>query len=196
MDPVAHPSFVMRLWLCWVAFFRVLFDPEFAGHVERLRQGAPALPPAEPPLALRELTEARAAVSKPKTPDGSGQRAALQLLSLLQREGRFIDFIQQDVSAFADAEVGAAARVVHEGCRKALAGLGGVTPIRSEAEGSRVELATSFDAKSVKLVGDVQGGGPYRGVLRHKGWRAASLSLPELVGDHDPHVLAPAEVEL
>lgn len=196
MDLVTHPPFVLRLWLCWVAFFRVLFDPEFAGQVERLRQGAPALPAPEPPRSLPEPPEARAEVVKAKVPDGSGERAALQLLSLLQREGRFIDFIQQDVSAFADAEVGAAARVVHEGCRKALGGLGRVAPIRAEAEGSRVELETSFDAKSVKLVGDVQGTGPYRGVLRHKGWRAATLTLPELVGDHDPHVLAPAEVEL
>ena len=198
MDPENHPSFVTRLWLCWVAFFRVLFDPDFAAGVERLRQAVPALPEPEPLRpAPRELGEARPEVAKPKAaPDGSGERAALQLLALLQREGRLIDFIQQDVSAFGDAEVGAAARVVHEGCRKALGGLGGVTPIRGEAEGSRVELESSFDPKSIKLVGDVQGSGPYRGVLRHKGWRAAALTLPELVGDHDPHVLAPAEVEL
>ncbi len=197
MELVTHPSFVMRLWLCWVAFFRVLFDPEFAGHVERLRQGVPALPEPEPVRpAPRELAEPRSEVAKPEARDATGERAALQLLALLQREGRFIDFIQQDVSAFGDAEVGAAARVVHEGCRKALGGLGGVAAIRSEPEGTRVELETSFDPKCVKLVGDVQGSGPYRGVLRHKGWRAAALTLPELVGDHDPHVLAPAEVEL
>jgi hypothetical protein len=197
MELMTHPSFVTRLWLCWVAFFRVLFDPAFAGHVARLRQGVPALPEPEPARpAPRELGEPRPQTGKPKAADGGGERAALQLLALLQREGRLIDFIQQDVSAFGDAEVGAAARVVHEGCRKALGGLGGVAPIRAEAEGSHVELDTSFDAKAVKLVGDVQGSGPYRGVLRHKGWRAVSLTLPELVGDHDPHVLAPAEVEL
>lgn len=192
MEPVSDPSFVTRLWLCWVAFFRVLFDPEFAGQVARLRHGVPALPAAP----ARELMEPEIEPAKPKPAEGSGSRAALQLLSLLQREGRFIDFIQQDVSAFGDAEVGAAARVVHEGCRKALNGVGRIAPIRSEAEGSRVELEAGFDAKSVKLLGDVQGSGPYRGVLRHKGWRAASLGLPELVGDSDPHVLAPAEVEL
>lgn len=193
MESASHPSFVTRLWLCWVAFFRVLFDPEFAAHVERARQGSPALPAPEPKApAPRELAE-RSRPAPVKAADGS---AALQLLSLLQREGRFIDFIQQDVSAFGDAEVGAAARVVHEGCRKALSGVGRVAPIRSEAEGARIELEPSFDAKSVKLLGDVQGSGPYRGVLRHKGWRAAALSLPELVGDHDPSVLAPAEVEL
>lgn len=194
MEPASHPSFVMRLWLCWVVFFRVLFDPEFAAHVERARQGLPALPAPEPTApAPQELAEPRSRPAPVKSGNGS---AALQLLSLLQREGRFIDFIQQDVSAFGDAEVGAAARVVHEGCRKALRGVGNVAPIRSEAEGARVELEPSFDARSVKLLGNVQGSGPYRGVLRHKGWRAASLTLPELVGDHDPSVLAPAEVEL
>jgi hypothetical protein len=194
MDATAPPSFFVRLWLCWAAFFRVLFDAEFAAGVERLRQGAPRLPPAPEPA--RELPEEAPVSAASRAPQPNAEHAALQLLALLQREGRFIDFIQQDVSAFSDSDVGAAARVVHQGCRKALAGLGKVTPIRSESEGSRVELEASFDGKYVKLVGDVQGRGPYRGVLRHKGWRAASLSLPELVGEHDPHVLAPAEVEL
>ncbi|HMJ16191.1 MAG TPA: DUF2760 domain-containing protein [Polyangiaceae bacterium] len=185
----AEPSFFVRLWLCWVCFFRVLFDAKFAAHVQQLPAEPPALPPA--PKAPEPASAAR-----PAPAFVAPERAALQLLSLLQREGRFVDFIQQDIGSYADGEVGAAARVVHQGCRKALASLATVTAIRSEAEGSRVELEAGFDAKTVKLVGDVQGSGPYRGVLRHKGWRAASLALPELVGDHDPHVLAPAEVEL
>jgi hypothetical protein len=114
----------------------------------------------------------------------------------LQREGRLIDFLQQDIQSFADADVGAAARVVHTGCRKALATLTRVTAIRSEPEGSRVTLDSSVDHGAVKLVGNVQGSGPYTGVLRHKGWRVPEIKLPELVGDQDPKVLAPAEVEL
>jgi hypothetical protein len=92
--------------------------------------------------------------------------------------------------------VGAAARVVHEGCRKALRTHAEIEPVRAEDEGARVKLEGGFDADSVKLVGDVKGEPPYAGVLRHRGWRARKLELPRLVGAHDAHILAPAEVEL
>ena len=97
---------------------------------------------------------------------------------------------------FSDEEVGAAARVVHEGCRKALRGHVGVEPIRSEEEGVKLTLESGFDAKSVKLVGDVQGAAPFKGTLRHRGWRATKVSLPEATPGHDATILAPAEVEL
>jgi hypothetical protein len=71
-----------------------------------------------------------------------------------------------------------------------------IEPVRPEAEGARVKLEAGFDADTVKLVGDVKGEPPYAGVLRHRGWRAKKLTLPSLVGEHDAHVLAPAEVEL
>jgi hypothetical protein len=117
-------------------------------------------------------------------------------LSLLQREGRFVDFVEQDITAFSDADIGAAARVVHEGCRKALHTHARIEPVLVDDEGASVELAAGFDVDEVKLVGDVRGTPPYRGVLRHRGWRAASLTLPQIVGVHDAYVLAPAEVEL
>ncbi len=71
-----------------------------------------------------------------------------------------------------------------------------IAPLRTEDEGQRVRLEAGFDADEVKLVGDVRGEPPYAGVLRHRGWRASKLELPRIVGDHDPRVLAPAEVEL
>src|SRR5687767_3589935 len=78
MEPESHPSFVMRLWLCWAVFFRVLFDPEFAAHVERARQGLPALPAPEPEApAPPELAEPSSRSAPVKAADGS---AALQLL--------------------------------------------------------------------------------------------------------------------
>jgi hypothetical protein len=129
----------------------------------------------------------------PPVADGS---SALQLLSLLQRDGRLVDFLQQDIAAFSDADVGAAARVVHEGCRKALSAHAVIAPVRTEDEGTRIELAPGFNADTVKLVGDVRGEPPYRGVLRHRGWRATKLDLPRVVGEYDAHILAPAEVEL
>jgi hypothetical protein len=85
---------------------------------------------------------------------------------------------------------------VHQGCKKALASLTQISAVRAEPEGSTVALDASFDRASIKLVGNVQGSAPFRGVLRHKGWRAGTLLLPQLVGDYDLQVLAPAEVEL
>jgi hypothetical protein len=122
--------------------------------------------------------------------------AALQLLALLQREGRLVDFLEQDVTSFPDADVGAAARVVHEGCRKALRAHAKLGPIREEEEGTRVTLAAGFSSADVKLSGNVAGSGPYSGVLRHRGWRALEFSLATPTNDHDPYVLAQAEVEI
>jgi Domain of unknown function (DUF2760) len=180
----AELSFFARLWLAWLCFFRVLFDGRFAARVEEARsvRALPAAPPPTPAPAAERGAD--------------GATAALQLLSLLQREGRLVDFLQQDIAAFPDAEVGVAARVVHEGCRKALREHASIEPVRGEDEGARVKLDAGFDADAVKLVGDVKGEPPWSGTLRHRGWRATRLELPRLVGEHDAHVLAPAEVEL
>jgi hypothetical protein len=178
--------FLTRLWFAWLCFFKVLFDGAFAGRVWGVREPA-ALPPPKPQAAGAAMTQ------PPRTADGV---SALQLLSLLQRDGRLVDFLQQDIAAFSDADVGAAARVVHEGCRKALRAHADIAPVRAEDEGARIELAAGFDADTVKLVGDVRGEPPYRGVLRHRGWRATKLELPRVVGEYDAHILAPAEVEL
>jgi hypothetical protein len=112
----------------------------------------------------------------------------------LQREGRFVDFIEQDITTFSDEDVGAAARVVHEGCRRALHAHARVESVRSEAVGSRLTLERADG--SVKLVGNVTGAAPYRGVLRHRGWRVQELKLPTRIGDYDPKLVAPAELEL
>jgi hypothetical protein len=175
----AELSFLSRLWFAWVCYFRVLLDGRFAARVWQARE-APALPVAPVPTKVA-ATDAT---------------SALQLLALLQREGRLVDFLQQDVTTFSDADVAAGARVVHEGCRKTLRAHVTIEPVRPEDEGQRVALAAGFDADAVKLVGDVRGAPPYSGILRHRGWRAAKVELPQLVGDHDATILAPAEVEL
>jgi hypothetical protein len=121
---------------------------------------------------------------------------ALQLLGLLQREGRLIDFLEQDVSSFDDAAIGAAARVVHDGCRRALRAHATIVPVRDEPEGTPIDIEEGVDSASITFVGNVGDGSPRRGLLRHRGWRSESLSLPKAVGPHDPSILAPAEVEL
>lgn len=165
-------SFLVRLRVA----LRVLADPHLAERA--LRADVPALPEAPVPPPAR-------------TDDG-----ALVVLSLLQREGRFVDFLMQDIESFGDAEIGAVARVVHQGCRRAIRGHVTLEPVRAESEGSRVTLEAGFDQSSVKLTGNVSGIAPHRGVLRHRGWRAVATHLPEIVGDHDVRVLAPAELEV
>ncbi len=122
--------------------------------------------------------------------------AALQLLALLQQEGRFIDFLQEDLKGFSDADIGAAARVIHGGGQKVLADYFSLSPVREEAESSRITLNEGFDASEIRLTGNVVGRPPFNGVLIHRGWRATAVKLPQLAPGHDPSILAPAEVEL
>ncbi len=128
---------------------------------------------------------------KEATPD-----AALQLLSLLQQEARFVDFVREDLAGFSDADIGAAARVVHEGSRKALDEYFKLEPVRSEDEETRITLPEGFNAHEVRLTGNVVGKAPFTGTLVHRGWKVAEVKLPKLAEGHDTRVIAPAEVEL
>ncbi|HEY3255340.1 MAG TPA: DUF2760 domain-containing protein [Polyangiaceae bacterium] len=189
---VTSVPLLSRIWLSWSTSFRILFDARFAAEVKSLRDGDPqseSKPPAALPAAL---PAARSASPREERP--ASTEAALQLLALLQREGRFVDFVQQELASFSDAQIGAAARVVHEGCRRAIRAHARVVSVRSEAEGATLSLERA--SEDVKLVGNVAGSAPFRGVLRHRGWRIEALSLPTIVGAHDATLIAPAELEL
>jgi hypothetical protein len=198
--------FFTRLWFAWACFFRVLFDGPFAARAWAASRApelpapkeAPAPDPAAKPAQARpvKLQDAPAAVAALASTVGPQPLKALQLLAILQREGRLVDFLQQDITSFPDADVGAAARVVHDGCRKALRAHATIEPVRAEEEGARVVLQAGFTPDEVKLTGAVGGQPPYAGVLRHRGWRATRLDLPQAMAGHDARVLAPAEVEL
>jgi uncharacterized protein DUF2760 len=126
--------------------------------------------------------------------DGAAD-GALRLLALLQKEGRLVDFLEEDIQPYADAQVGAAVRAIHEGCRKALHERMEITRIYAEDDGATVEVTAGFDPATVRLTGNVHGQPPFRGVLQHGGWRATHVSLPKTAGV-DAAVLAPAEVEI
>ena len=185
------PSFGSRISLAFGAFFKTLGDAEFAARVRDDGVGPSAAPAAAPAPAPVAAPAPAAAPLREATPD-----AALQLLSLFQREARLIDFTQENLSGYSDADIGAAARVVHEGCSKVLREHFTIDAVRSEAEGSRVTLPEGFDASAVRLTGNVVGKAPFTGTLSHRGWRASSVRLPKLAEAHDAKVLAPAEVEL
>jgi hypothetical protein len=209
------PTPLQRLFLAFYAFFAVLFRGQVASAVQRLRaerraaraeaalgsgrsaDASPDVPPA-PSTAptVPPASEAPARTAAPAPGDGDGARTALYLLGVLQREGRLLDFVAEDVAAYPDATVGAAARTVHEGCRRALRDLLRLEPVLGEPEGTVVTVERGFDAGAIRLTGTVVGAPPFRGALRHHGWRASEVKLRAPAGGVDPTILAPAEVEL
>lgn len=188
----SNPSFLGRISLAVSTFFSILGDGEFAAGVLRLRNGAAAAASAAPAPATSPAPAPQPApIVKEASPD-----AALQLLGLLQRDARFIDFVEEDIKGYSDADIGAAARLVHDGCRATLREHFTLRPVRDEAEGSRVTLAEGFDATSIRLTGNVVGHAPFNGSISHRGWRVDEVRLPKLTGSHNAQVIAPAEVEL
>jgi len=179
----SQPTVFARLLIALDLFRRVLLDPQFAAAASKLRASWSTTRPGASGPELPSLREA-------------DPNAALQLLGLLQRDGRFIDFLEEQVTAYSDSEVGAAARVVHEGCRKALQQHLAIEPVRPEPEGTRVTLEQGFDASAVRPTGKVVGEPPFSGRLTHRGWRVITIKLPKVASGHDLSILAPAEVEL
>lgn len=181
-------GFFARLWMMFWLPWKVLFDPPAAEAVRAAlppKGGAPALPPVE---------EKREEKRQPEAP--RDLTPALHLLSILQRDGRFVDFLQEDIAGATDDQVGAAARVVHEGCRKSLARYVVLAPVRQEEEGAPVHLPAGFNPAEVRLTGNVSGQPPFQGRLAHAGWRAVEVKLPTFAAGQDPAVIAPAEVEV
>ena len=174
------PSLFARLSVALDLFRRVLLDPPFAAAASELRADWSSAPAGTPRPGLKEAEP----------------NAALQLLGVLQRDGRFIDFLEENVTAYSDSDVGAAARVVHEGCRKALRQHFTIESVRPEPEGTPITLDQGFDAAAVRPTGKVVGEPPFNGRLTHKGWRVTSVRLPQIAAGHDLSILAPAEVEL
>jgi hypothetical protein len=164
-------SFFGRLKMAW----RLLFNAEFA------RQVAAGL----------GAKDAKPALS-PERVHASG----LMLLAALQREGRLVDFLQQDVAGFSDEEVGAATRVVHAGCRKVLQQFFEFEPAVNGAEGTPMAVPPGFNAQRIRLTGNVTGQPPFKGTVKHHGWVAREIRLPSVSEALDPRVVAPAEVEL
>lgn len=129
-----------------------------------------------------------------KTPE----REVINLLALLQSRGRLIDFLMDDITRYADAQVGAAARVVHQGCAGVVREYFDIKPVRQDPEGTSLTLEKDFDAHSVRLLGKVLGEPPFRGRLLHRGWQTDSVKLPRIQADagSGAGLIAPAEVEL
>jgi hypothetical protein len=124
------------------------------------------------------------------------QRLFLHLLGVLQREGRFVDFLQEEIEMYEDDQIGAAVRNIHSSCRKVINKNLPIRPIAEGSEGEQITVEKGFDPDAIKLTGRVTGEPPFKGIIRHKGWRAQKLELPDLSAIKDPTIISPAEVEI
>jgi len=176
----SETSFLARLRTGWSAFIRALGSPDFSRKVAELLRPSPTQAKPKPVELPPECLHA----------------SGLAVLSLLQREGRLIDFLKEDMAAFSDAEIGAAARVVHAGCRKVFSEYFTLEPALKDAEGATIKVPAGFDAQRIRLTGNIAGQPPFRGTLKHHGWVATAVNIPKVSEALDPRVLAAAEVEL
>jgi hypothetical protein len=155
--------------------------------------------------AREEASEVRAALTKlqqevDKTGAAPRGGDALHVLALLQQKGRFLDFVMDDVTKYPDAQIGAAARVVHQGCAAVVREYFDIKPVSEGAEGGVVTLDKDYDHHKYRLMGRISGEAPYRGRVLHRGWLTTHVSLPERVTlgteGASQNVIAPAEIEV
>jgi hypothetical protein len=155
-------------------------------------------------LADRSKAESAGPAAKAPAPVAAAPLAnqadseVVNFLAILQERGRFIDFLMDDITAYSDAQVGAAGRVLHEGCKAVLLEHFGIRPMREEDEGSKITIPTGYAPDDYRLVGKIAGEAPFTGTLVHHGWRVEWVKLPRLLrasADRLP-AIAPAEVEL
>jgi hypothetical protein len=122
----------------------------------------------------------------------------VHFLAMLQERGRLVDFLMDDINAYSDPQVGAAARVVHAGCNAVLQEHLKISPVLTEQEGSTVQVPVGYSADEYRLVGRIAGSAPFSGVLVHRGWKTDTVKLPRLLRGADDRLpaIAPAEVEV
>ena len=132
-------------------------------------------------------------------PPPTAQQAEAEIVTffgLLQEKGRLVDFLMEDITPYEDSEIGAAARVIHQGCRQVLQEYFNISPISEAAEGAQVTVPAGFSADQFRLVGKLSGEPPFTGTLLHKGWKTEFVKLPRIVNTDRLPSIAPAEVEL
>lgn len=149
-------------------------------------------------LAFKDPKKTQLLLDGPKGPQKyeATDLSHLRLLALLQQSGRLVDFFQEDITSFNDAQVGAAVRKIHQDCKKSLEELITIRPVVDELEGASMTISSGYDPTQFKIVGKIQGGPPFKGVVVHRGWRAHKRSLPKKVGEQANEVIFPAEIEV
>ena len=211
----------MRLWLAIKCFWLLLLGRKLPEAILPYAPERALPPPGDEPLdeatlarlartgdvriadqgphKVKHLDDPALSSTQPLAPhlaQASAATGAIQLLGLFQREGRLVDFLREDISGYTDAQIGAAVRDIHRGCRKVLDERMSIAPILDEKEEAQVRLDAGFDPARIRVIGNVVGEPPFVGTLRHPGWRTARADLPELNRGADSSVIAAAEVEI
>lgn len=211
----------MRLWLAIKCFWLILFGKKLPDAVAPYApERALPIPEAEsapsdtdarlvrtgevrigdrPQHKVKVVDDPALSSTQPLAPhlaQASAATGAIQLLGLFQREGRLVDFLREDITGYTDAQIGAAVRDIHRGCKKVLDERMAIAPILDEKEEAKVRLDAGFDPSRIRVTGNVIGEPPFTGTLRHPGWRTSKAELPELARGTDSSVIATAEVEI
>lgn len=124
------------------------------------------------------------------------RRLFLHSLSVLQRDGRLLDFFDEDLSLYDDEQIGAAVRSVQEDCKKTIKKYINLRPVMESKEGEHVRVEPGFDIDSIKLIGKISGDPPFEGILKHQGWKAGKKEIPKLSDIQDSTIISPAEIEI
>lgn len=172
--------FILQTFLTWL-ILRGIFK-------RRIRDAGEARPPVH--------SAAIKAAGDPKQSADMNRRIFLHLVTVLQKEGRLLDFFSENLAQYSDSQIGAAVRNIHENCKNALDKYLAPHAVLDQNEGDEISVDEDFDPNALKLVGNVTGQPPFKGIVRHRGWRAMKIDMPTLSGQQDPWIIAPAEIEI
>jgi hypothetical protein len=197
-DPATAINLEYFYWIILAVVLAIIGLLQFVSMGRSVRQ---TIADFETAAKARPAQRQRPAPAKPAEQDKKAdvlddQRRALHLLSLLQREGRLLDFLKEDLKQYDDAQIGAAVRSIQESCQKTLNEYITLKPVMEQEEGEEVTIQPGFDVSAVRLTGNVTGSPPFKGILQHRGWRVTKFSMPSLSATQNPNIIAPAEVEM
>jgi hypothetical protein len=156
---------------------RAALDGPLLQKSDAVSKQPPAKSPAEPPRPARS--------------------EAISLLAALQREARLVDLIQEPLDTYSDEQIGGAARNVLRDAASVINRFFALEPASSQEEGASIDVPNGYDPGKFKLTGKVEGNGPFRGKLAHRGWRATACNLPSWTGTKEAAlIVSPSEVEV
>jgi hypothetical protein len=174
-----------------LGFFLLMTLLEWALIRRAVKRRLPAIEPASPRPAVK-TPRAEAAQESAEM----NQRVFLHLVAVLQKEGRLLDFFSENLTQYNDDQIGAAVRSIHENCKKTLDKYLMPQAVLEQSEGAEISVTPDFDPNALKLIGNVTGQPPFKGIVRHRGWRALKIDIPMFSGQRDPRIIAPAEIEI
>jgi hypothetical protein len=179
----AVAGFILILgWILWLVL-GVVLAPVVKASV-KAESGRPAPTPGKKDFLDQKVEQERK------------HRLFLHTLSVLQREGRLLDFFDEDLKQYSDEQIGAAVRSIQADCKQAVKKYIDPRPVVNVNEGETYTVAPGFDMNAITLVGNVTGEPPFEGIVRHPGWKAGKKEIPRLADIRDASVITPAEIEI